>query len=104
MFKLFVLSALLALAAAKPGYLHGAAPAFVSAPVVSTYAASPISYSARAYTAAAFPVSYAAASAISTYHAPTLAAPLPYTHTYSYRAAAPLSYNVAPLVYKSAAW
>lgn len=94
MFKLVVLSALLAVVAAKPGYLHApvayAAPVAVPAavshqyrtdviskPVVAAYHAAPVAYAAPAVAYAAPAVAYPAAvshqSRVDVYSKPVIA-------------------------------
>ncbi|CAH0547455.1 unnamed protein product [Brassicogethes aeneus] len=86
MFKLVVLSALLAIAAARPGYL--AAPAVYSSAIVGSVPTS-ISHSSSSIVHSHAPVAYSA------YSAPIVAAPV--VHSASLIHSAPLVHS-APLI------
>ncbi|XP_031630528.1 cuticle protein 16.5-like [Contarinia nasturtii] len=74
MYKLILWTTIFALAAAKPGFLHGGVPTFVSSPaVVSTYSASPV--------VAAPIVARAVVSPIVTYSAPAVVHAVPVVKT-----------------------
>lgn len=112
MFKLVVLSALLAVVAAKPGFLHAPAVAYaapavavpaavshqyrtdvISKPIVATYAAAPVVHAAPALAyaapAVALPAAVSHQSRVDVYSKPVFAAyaaPIAYGGHYGYAA------------------